>query len=173
MTGSAEASAGTLVAYRLDAEDRIVDVEGDWSPVPGVVGSLIWRFVRGTDLQDIYRRLFRAARAGRPLEFPYRCDSPSARREFSLAIERRADGTLAVASRLCRVWERDELLAVTSVPRNDTLVLRCSVCNDFRVRGEWADIVDAAAARRLLATERPVRVYHAVCPSCRARLRAV
>lgn len=168
-----DAPVGTLVAYRLDAEDRIVEVEGDWSPVPAVVGSLIWRFVRGTDLRDIYGRLFREARSGRALEFPYRCDSPSARREFNLAIARHPGGTLSVVSRLSRVWARDEPLAVTSVPRNDTLILRCSVCNDFRVRGAWADIVDGAAARRLLATERPVRVYHAVCPSCRERLKAV
>lgn len=173
MTGSTDASSGTLVAYRLDRDDRIVEIEGDWSAVPGVVGSLIWRFVRGTDLRDIYRRLFRAAREGRSLEFPYRCDSPAARREFNLAIERHQDGTLAVVSRLSRVWERDEPLAVTSVPHDDTLVLRCSVCNDFRVRGQWADIVDGAAARRLLATERPVRVYYSVCPRCRQRLEAV
>lgn len=158
------------IVYTLDDDDVIVATEGDWSGIPSPVGRSIWTFVLDRDLQMLYRHLFAEARAGRDIDFVYRCDSPRHRRRIEMTMAMTPEG-LMVSSVLVGEELRDEPLAVLAASRGHAQAIRCSICGRFGRAGDWVDILDAATADAWFDTDRPVKVRHGVCPACLAGLR--
>lgn len=156
--------------YVLDPEERIVELGGDWSRLSEPpLGRSIWRYIRGHDLQQIYAHLYAQSRRGRTVEFPYRCDTPTHRRRIWMTIAPEAGARLSVSSRLVESSRRRESLAVVGISRGQCVALRCSICNRMGRREDWLELTEAASAR-WLDSDRPVRVYHGVCPECRHTL---
>ena len=157
-------------SYTLDEDDIIRSVSGDWSEVEGpIVGQPLWKFIYGRDLRSIYEGLFLRVRAGKQLRFKYRCDTTTHRRTMSMEM-RAADGSVAVNNRVLSTIARDEPLAVRAVWRGSKLMVRCSVCNLFRVDNAWLDLVDAVTVRAALGSDQPVKVVYSVCDGCRNKL---
>lgn len=171
------------LSYRLDGDDRIVAVGGGWAAAarvggakallePGFIGRSLWQYIRARPLRELYQELFAAVRdAGRPVEFPYRCDTPERRRHMRMRLTPLADRGLEVGSWLVQAEPRGRPLVVVSVSRGSEHALRCSVCNRFRVADGWSDVIDAVAVGVVLDSDRPLRVIYGVCQDCRQALR--
>lgn len=173
------------IFYRLDDDDCITEVGGDWlssirignaanlTPEK-VIGRSLWVFVRDRSLRDIYKRLFSQVRSSRkPVSFPYRCDSPEARRYMSMTIKPLADAHVEVYNQLLREELRNQPIRVLAAAAGQKAIPRCSVCNQFRIDGQWFEVVDAVAEGLALDHDLPVQVIHGFCESCKQSLHAM
>lgn len=169
-----ELKAGEEIKYDLDRDDVIRRVYGDWSDVTGaVVGNSIWRYIIDSSLVEVYQHLFTAARKrGRPLEFAYRCDTPTHVQRMRLRVAPLGAEALEVRSRLVASAAKASPEIFFSVGRGVAMALKCSVCARLGRSPDWMDLVEAAQAD-WLDRDQPIRVYHSVCPACRDRLMSV
>jgi len=158
------------IVYTVDAEDRIRDLDGDWTRAgEPPLGQPLWRYVRGEGLAALYRELFAKVREGRHLQLTYRCDSPTHRQSYRMSL-RPVDGGVQTHHLLVRAEARDEPLVVLGASRGQSLLTRCSVCNDFGRGREWRDLVTSVEADDFLDDDRPVRVVHGICPTCKGSI---
>lgn len=171
------------ISYRLDADDVIASVSGDWEgfsagngarglTVRKVVGRPLWDFIVDQSTRTLYADLMRTVRdEGRRIQFPYRCDSPTLKRFMTMTIEPLPDRGLAFGSVLRHVEERCrlEFRYVRSAPK---LLTRCSLCGALKYNGEWTDVVDAVSQGLVLNCDEPILVAYGVCPGCMANVKA-
>jgi len=157
-----------MIVYELNQADHITRTEGDWSEVTDrVVGRPIWDYVRDAGLVEVYQYLFDKVRQdGAGLSCGYRCDTPSHIQRMRLHIRPLEQRAIQVASEVLERIERPSPVVAISVERGFALALRCSICARYGRSQDWADLAEAAASD-WLDTDRPIRVYHGICPDCR------
>lgn len=158
--------------YRLDHADRIVEVHSDWdvfsvanggglrSRSVSVVGRPLLDFVAGDAPRMFMRAALQAARLlGERRKLPYRCDSPSHRRHFEMAVSACPDRSVLVE----HVLLREELRAPGegSAPAMGRGI-RCSQCLSLRLLPQRRWLPADHVASQVAAT--------AVCPACAGRL---
>jgi hypothetical protein len=172
------------IHYRIDAQDRLIEVSGPWNDFACVNGSTdlepesvcgrsLWSFIVDETTQAIYRALFAHVREKQEtVVFPYRCDSPTLRRFMQMTVTPEAEGGLAFVSETVRVQKRQPRLSFAYQHGARPMVFRCSFCNAMRVRGRWADVADAVQEGLVLNHDLPVAVGYGVCASCRGDLSA-
>lgn len=169
---SIEPAEPHCVYYRLDADDRIEEVSGDWSLLTDdPIGQPIWRYVRGTDVQALYAHIFDHVRRVGRFGFPYRCDSTTHCHRIEMSLEKLNAGGLAIQSRRVESLKRARPLRVQAVDSGYAIALRCSVCNFFGRRGDWEDIVELAKNHAWFDRDEVVRVHYSICPACTANIR--
>ena len=162
------------IRYRLDADDRIISVEGPWDAFaqandsPGAMAELcldrvLWDFVEGYETQGYLNAVFFWSRRRSGLfESNYRCDSPDLRRLMRMRVSplEGTDGGLEVESMLLRsepVGHRPRV-ALLGDYRCDS---RCSICLRFRIGDSWHDGL-------LQPDPGDFPPPYVVCPECRA-----
>jgi len=163
------------VYYRIDAHDRIVDVDEEWERIAcegprtcrhEVVGQDLFDFVVGDATRMYLTAAFMAARTtGTDRIHTYRCDTPTLKREMRMTVHPEEDGGITV---------RHELIRSTPLKSPRHFVtdeqagwLRCSVC--LRLRHPRAGLWLSPESARALGAD-PVRVTYGVCARCdRAR----
>jgi hypothetical protein len=158
------------VVYRIDADDRIVAVNGAWRAfarengapqlAAGAVGRRLWDFVSGRTVVHVWESLFDGVRGGGVATVPYRCDSPDQVRRMEMSLRGFADGSVELVSTTLAVEER---------PTRVDLVRACSWCNRY-LGDEWLELEAAVEELGLLEHEPPIT--HGICPECLTRLRA-
>lgn len=168
------------VVYRLDRDDVIVEVGGEWDHFAmqndgahlcqrSVLGRPLESFVSGDATRMFVRALLQAARLTlRPLTRDYRCDSADLRRYMRMTIAPEADGGLRVSHALVRTVPYAHPVPVRYAMGNvANVTIRCSMCNRLRDGGEWreADSVPPLAG----GVARPV--IYGVCPDCMTQIR--
>lgn len=182
MTSSAQYPA---VTYAIDAEDRLTQVDSEWERFAeenqggddlrpeSVIGQSLWTFIREPTLQALYRELIDRVRAGHgPVEFDFRCDSPQFRRRMRMRMVSRGDGIVQFRSVTRAIEARAEKLHATTVFRGATQIVRCSVCNRYRLpSGEWAEVAEAVTSGSPLDQDRPPNLLWSVCVTCSDRLK--
>lgn len=156
--------------YRVDGNGRILEVHTRWDEFAcangggerassaGVVGRPLLDFVAGDATRMFVSAALDAARhLGSTRVLPYRCDSPTERREFQMVIRPEAGGSVCVEHVLTASEPRPARLN-----RNRGLGWRCSQCLAVRLAGsaEWRSADTEAGG--ILAKD--------VCPSCAVRL---
>lgn len=137
-----------------------------------VLGRPIWDFIRDRNVRQLYRHLVERARGGRPLEFRYRCDSPTERRVFVMRIRATADGGIEFSSELLSATPRPPvgLLAAEAV-RSLAAVRVCSWCQRIAVGpDEWVEAEVAVDRLELLHSETLPALTHGICPACYDRM---
>jgi hypothetical protein len=168
--------------YELDSEDRIVSASDSWDTFAldndgehlvfeKIKGDSIWNYITDTDTQDLYRRIFAAARKGRPVQYFLRCDSPTVRRLLSVHVAP-MDEHLRISTALFRADQREfqELRGsgVNDAPMN---IPACSWCEKVLIReGEWQEVEAASAWLDKQKTPAKCRLSYTVCPSCREQM---
>ena len=167
----------TVLRYRVDATDAIVDVgegfgrfaaeNGAAGLADRVMGAAIWSQLRGDEVILIYRELLRTCRAtGRAVEFPFRCDSPTRRRYMRMRMVGAPDGSVTFESAVLYEEPRDavELPPAGDAPR-DALLVVCAWCRQVEA-GAWVELEEAIRRLGLFGPEAPWRISHGICPSC-------
>lgn len=170
------------ITYRVDAEDLLVEVGGDWhgfaaengcsTLTPAPLGRSLWSFVTGEETLMLWQGLLARARAGERVSVPYRCDAPGLRRFLTMQLGADEDGSVLLTSLLVLEERRTEVswLATTAGPGAE-LVRSCSWCRSFAVGDEWVEVEEAVARLRLLESA-PPQITHGLCPGCAGMLAA-
>lgn len=172
-----------LISYRIDADDRIVAVNEAWDEFArandgekatsgAVLGRPLWAFIADTTIHDIYRRLVKIARDGRPSRFRYRCDSPAERRVFHMSIVSAEAGQVVFTSQLETSTPRPPIpLLAAGRRRSEILVRICSWCHRVAWPGEpWHTLEDSAERLQLLEPNEMPGTTHGICDDCCAKI---
>ena len=166
------------VVFSVDRHDDIVAVNDTWTTFAlandapelvheRVLQRSIWDFIVDGTTRQLYGDLLLRVRRGMPARFPFRCDSPTARRHLEMRLTRRPDDTVqfesvVLASEL-RVqqplWDRH-------LRRGDDLVPVCSWCKRVETAGEWFEVEDAIGRLRLFERHDMPRLSHGICRDC-------
>lgn len=172
---------GAATRYRIDADDRIIDIGGDWIAfamnngadgldAAQVLGRPIWAFIAGDALQEIYALLFSAARRHHlTLNVPFRCDSADTRRFMDMTIAPRTNGELEITSTVRRSEARS---AVKLLQERGTesagVLLICSWCKRVQIEsGAWMEVEAAVRCLGLLEDGPLPALSHGICARCR------
>lgn len=168
------------ISYDLDARDCIVRVNPGWTVFAKqnageavlpeqILGRPLWPQIACSTLREMYVLLLRRARGGNRLEFSYRCDSPSRRRRFYMAIFPGADDVVHFESRL--IWQEHRSpvrLLDVSVARDVGRSVRvCSWCQRVALPDQTWEVVENAVPALGLLEESPLpAITHGICAEC-------
>lgn len=173
------AALDQVYRYRIDPDDRIAWVDARWlafaqeNGAPeltgDVVGQSLWRYIAGDATCEVYRRLHSEVRLRRrPIVVPFRCDSPSLRREMQLVVSSDERGEIH--------YESTILLAApcpptnvfdASLSRGRSLLTMCSCCKRVLLEPEgWLEIDEASVRLEVLNAATPPQLRYEVCPGC-------
>jgi hypothetical protein len=160
--------------YVVDASNCVVDLGSDWddfltvnggaahSSRSRVLGQPLENFLAGDATRMFVRAALDAARLFKQTRvLPYRCDSPTERRQFEMVISPWGTNQVKVEHRLVSSQVRQVRRALQDGAGQASW--RCSQCLAVRHSGslEWVS-ADVAAPGGPLAQD--------VCPSCSRRL---
>ena len=174
------AASDQVFRYRVDARDRIAWVDERWLAFARengaselteqqVVGETLWDFVDGDATRAVYDKLHRQVRQDRkPVVVPFRCDSPSLRREMQLAISPEQAGQLLYESTivLSTPCTPVDFLDPT-LPRSRSFLTMCSCCKRVLIEPDgWLEANDAAVRLKVLSVARPPQLAYDMCPAC-------
>ena len=167
--------------YSVGNDDIIDWVSENWArfaiqndaPEPSadaVIGKSIWRFISDIETRELYRLLLARVRTARvPIEFEFRCDSPTAKR-FMRMVVTSDQQRLVFSTELVRLEptiENPLLYRTIRVCHN--LIKICGWCKKLRIGDDrWEE---AEVALGILGPFRqntmPI-VSHGICEPCKA-----
>lgn len=172
---------GARLAYRVDADDRLVDVAGEWDAFAVANGAPGLRFetlrgrslpvlVTGPEMRLLTAQLLKRARARGEFVLPFRCDAPERRRFLSMRLRAEAERSVWIETTLERVEPRAPVTLLDNrVPRSDALLVACSWCRQIRLDVRWVEVEEAVESLGLFHAPRLPQISHGICPPCRAR----
>jgi hypothetical protein len=185
--GSADAAAvepdqtagGSDVSYRLDDQDRIVEVDSNWDRIAlendgeavvadRILGTKLYAHVTDEPSRMfVWTMLDSVRKLHRPSVKFYRCDSPDLKRHMQMTILPETGGGLLVQHRLIRT-EKVPLRVRFAGPSGarSKLILRCTMCVKLKIEGVWI-APDAAVLAGVSQADGTVRVAYSICEDCR------
>jgi hypothetical protein len=171
------------ISYLVDAEDRIVSVDGEWSRFAAendgaelqpdkVVGRPLWDFIADEATQELYQHVLERVRSGQPTELILRCDAPDRRRLIEMRVTLQREGTVAFnVHQLCERSRQWQPLLAKSTPRTTKRVLTCSWCNRVHAgTEEWLEVEDAINRLELTGEAELPWLEFVICPDCFAKV---
>jgi hypothetical protein len=165
------------VLYAIDGDDRIVDVNAEWSrfarqnggnPDPdAVIGKVLWDFIVDDGNRSIYQCMVHTVRTKvAPLHIPFRCDSPTVERHMTMTI---APGSLGEVAFICALqysFDRPPR-KVGGLRRETETIVECDECHRLYTKNRgWQDCWNVIMAGDLEIDDRPLSVLHTRCPKC-------
>lgn len=169
-------------AYRVDAQNRLEDVTGDWMSFAtengapqltarAVIGQPLLRFVAGKETRHLYEVIIdRVRQKLLTVVFPFRCDGPGVRRFMKLVVSPCPGGKVQFTSRIVREEEREAVpLFDASVDRSDEYVVVCGWCKRIEVSDRWLEVEDAVCSLQLCSGTRHPQLTHGLCRDCERR----
>ena len=164
------------VIYSIDADDRIIEVNGEWgrfasanggNPDPtAVIGRRLWDFIVDEGNRSLYQAMVYSVRHKfAPLHIPFRCDSPTVERHMTMTI---APGDLAEVTFVCaQHYSFDRPPAPVGGLRSETArIVECDDCHRLWTGHGWRDCWDVIMAGELQIDDRPISVLHTRCGAC-------
>jgi hypothetical protein len=170
------------LSYRLDKQDRIVEVGGDWDRVARendgtevvadrIIGTKLYAHVADEPsrmfvwtMLDSVRKLFR------PSVKLYRCDCPDFKRQMEMTILPETGGGLLVEHRLIGIEKQPLRLRFAGQVRSSlparALILRCTMCVKLKVSGVWHE-PDETMLAALEQKDCAVQVAYGICDDCK------
>lgn len=174
----------THTVYAIDSADRIIGYDEDWvafglenglADPQRYLGTLLWDGLANApaELVTLLRALVDCVRVrrARVLGLPYRCDSPTVRRDMELDLEPAPDGGVRFVSRLLASRPRATPVLVPTSPPGPGVLSLCAWCLSAKLERGWCDLTEAVHELGLLALDPLPQVSHGMCPRCAAALR--
>jgi hypothetical protein len=171
------------LTYRIDAQDRIVAIDGPWDSMAAansapelrsatVICQPLWRYVAGDDFRHVLEMLFHRVRGtGEGVEVPFRCDSPAERRFMELSVRPLPEGALEISTALVRAEPRAYMPLLERSSRLLFGTLRiCSWCKRICLfNREWVEVEEAARRMKFFQAADLPNLSHGICSDCAAR----
>ncbi|MEO8030684.1 MAG: hypothetical protein ABJC74_08700 [Gemmatimonadota bacterium] len=170
----------TQLSYRIDHQDRLAELSGDWDAFaeanggPHLVGNAIlgrplWDFLSDPTTVRIYRGLVaRIRKQTQVARFRFRCDSPGHRRMLAMEMAPDAAGGVWFRVSIDREQERPPVtLLEGGRPRSGELLTVCSWCERVNLPVDrWVEVEEAVQELRLFEVSPLPRLSHGICHSC-------
>jgi hypothetical protein len=165
------------VVYRLNERDEICyansayDVfaeanSGAQVESGAVFNRSLWDFISDSTTQQLYREAVRCARAGRPVRFRFRCDSPTHRRLMEMTIVCDA-GAVEFRVRTVSQESRTSQALLDSRSEHTHAFLRiCGWCKKVYVDGTWMEIEEAVDRLQFFERSKLPTLTHGICDRC-------
>lgn len=183
---SRSVSGGTVVEYRIDANDIVTAVGQSWAEFASDNGApelavpppdrTLWTYFESEETRDVWRLVVTRVRAQQqPAEVPLRCDAPDARRWFVMTISPEPHGGVHFRCVLAFEEPRPPVsLLEPHSQRDDDLqpVPLCSWCGRGQHDSLWLDIEQLVQAARLLELAAVPPISYGICASCRDQMSA-
>jgi hypothetical protein len=138
-----------------------------------VVGHSIWEFIADEPTRQLYRELHSYVRStGKPIQVPFRCDSPTLQRFMQLKISRGENGHLQYESTLLRTVPQRRLSILSPrTKRSNAFLTMCSVCKRSLIEPSgWIELGDISLRLRMYDQQRVPELRYTVCPDCSRRI---
>lgn len=175
---SAAPTARSII-YRVDARDRIISVNEQWSQFASsnqgelvmpehILGQELLGAVSDPSVRQLYREILKRVRGGAAVSFDYRCDAPDWRRTFAMTVRLLADGNVEFESTLLHEEARPTVALLSpGEKRNDTFLIVCSWCQRVKLSDNlWLPVEEAVRELRLLEAEQLPAISHGICRRC-------
>lgn len=172
------------IVYRINALDTIVFVNEEWDRFaagngsPGMVSDRIlnrslWEFISDPTTRLLYREILERARAGRSVNFPFRCDSPDRRRFLEMTVGLTDDAAVQFRVRTVAVEQRASQPLIAGGGRVEPHLRMCGWCKKIPLadRGGWVEIEDAVAALKLFEQPELPLISHGICEDCETKMK--
>ena len=171
---------GEFLTYRVDANDLIEAVAGEWTRFalanggdrllpPGILSSSIWPWIVDETTRQVYRAMLKNVRAGAgPVRFRFRCDGPSERRLLEMRISLGAHRAVEFETRLVLSQPRDAVQLISpDAVRTDSLLSICGWCMRVQVaKGTWVEVERAIQMLEIFEAPAVPKITHGMCPTC-------
>ena len=164
--------------YKINSDDQIVFVSDDWDVFAvdndgdaivssRVIGRSLWRFITDVTTRKLYQQVLVRARAGHPIRFTYRCDSPTHRRFMEMVVTQHDDGLVEFATRALLDEVRPAVTLLDAhAARSHDLVRVCGWCNKVSVNDVWKEVEHAIAQLGMLDRSPVPKLNHGICEVC-------
>ena len=157
--------------YRVDANDRIVEVGGAWdrfalendgddAVANAVVGTSIWSNVIG-DATRMYLEavLTRARLEKKPIKIDYFCNSPKLQRKTRMELSSLPDGSVLSRHSILKIQPLySGSPAITDAKK---LVKSCTICKRVRVGKTWVYSEE-------ILNHQELNLFFGLCDDCKA-----
>lgn len=177
-----DVNVSPAIAYRIDANDRIVEVSDEWVSFAAenggvglrpalVIGHVLWDFLADATTVHLYQAMCKALRRGGPvIQFRFRCDAPDLRRLLAMTMTcGDADSiTFKVTSVAQQVRAAIPLMGLSSAISTGPHVTMCGWCKRVRTAtAAWVEIEHGIEALGLFQGQaRLPAVSHGICDTC-------
>jgi hypothetical protein len=165
--------------YSIDKLNNIVYVNGEWDRFAlandgheftgsKVLNRSFWDFVSGETLRQLYFSIFRQVRAGKILQFDFRCDSPDLRRFLNVRITSTRDSSVWFETTTIKTEEREASALFKRRPMpTEGPVIVCSWCNKVKIGGNlWVEAEKAVKALSFFEKDAVPQLSHGICTHC-------
>jgi hypothetical protein len=173
------------IQYRLDETNRIQFINEAWCEfavqngaeklnVDYIVGNLIWKFIAGKEVQQLYDLIFKAVRkAQKDAVFSFRCDSPAYRRYLHLTVSPLPDGALMLSTEQIREVSRSAVpLLDLDTARGEQYLTICSWCIKARLPSKkWVELEEAINYFDILGRKDFPKLTHGICLECVTKIK--
>ena len=159
--------------FRDKANDlKIASVGGDWDKVAlengcdevlshNIIGQKLLHYVSGDMTRMWVEAMVHAVLvSGKNRVFPYRCDTPNLRRQFTMSVKVQEARTVLLQHALVNVEQMQCNMRFKYDPTPKKYVPRCSMCNAVQTADGWMDPFD-------LGQDQEISVIYRICPECR------
>lgn len=175
---------GSVVEYRIDANDVLVDTGDGWNEfaeaneapelVGGTTGRSLWDHVAEGPVRDLWRAAVVGVReSGRVATVPFRCDGPATRRWYEMSLTPAPDGSVGFRSLLVFEMDRPEVLELRRAGSSGegAAIEVCCWCAAARDGATWRVIEEVLATSRALEGA-SATIVHGFCERCAKVARA-
>jgi hypothetical protein len=166
----------TVVCYTVDASNVLAEVGGAWNRcaveanatdlVAGAIGRPLWEFISDPTTRQLYHELLTRVRVGRDVEFPYRCDDVSTRREMVMRMRPLTMGRVHSESTVVAESRFPNTTVPATHDARPALTRICSWCKRVALGERWLELDAAIERLDLFAAPPRGPITHAMCPSC-------
>ena len=184
-TSPPQRAANTSCLYRIDGNDCITSIGGQWTEfaranrgkrlAPSrVKGTNLWDHITGLENRLVYAQILEIVRKrGVPVQFSFRCDAPDCRREFLMKIAPGAGQSCVFQTTLLRMSKRPFMgLLDPAFPRTEDTLMVCNWCMRAQLSDMvWRDIESAIIWLGLVHAKAMPEPAFTICPTCMQRIR--
>jgi hypothetical protein len=171
----------TSCRYQIDAFDNITAIGGDWFAFAkenggeallesSPIGRSIWDFIQGDSIKNLYSLIIKKVRqTGKPVYFPFRCDSPNHLRYMEMVIDLGEGDSIWFETTIIKTLNRSSptaLLLPAETDYSETLLSVCAWCSNVKIQAEWIPLEDAIRILGLFDNANNPLISHGICPDC-------
>lgn len=174
------------ISYRLDSENRITSIEGDWLDfafqnggqgleIPGLLGRHIREFIADEQTLDFFLMIIHNVRLNNEaVTVSYRCDAPDKRRFMEFIARPEPQGGIECVSTIRYVQPRKPQPALAKGGHRSSAYLTvCSWCNKVRIgREKWVEVEQAVDRGEIDRQKLLPRLAHGICSGCMGTMKA-
>lgn len=168
------------ILYQINDRDEIVYVNDAWDDFArangaaemssqNIIGKSLWSFIADAATVQLYREIVKRVRAGKIIDFQFRCDAPEICRFLKMIImPAEANGVIFETQNL-REWKRQfQPLLQTDIRRTEKMLRICGWCKKIDIGEDfWEETEKAVMTLGLFEESNHLpKLTHGICGDC-------